>query len=487
MKKWILICISAVLSPAGGSVSWAGQASDPNQVDMQQQFLQMQQQMLDMQQKMQDMQQQMQTMQAEHAQEIQVLRDQIGQSDQPEETQTLEEEADLLRRLAQEAAGGEEEPEEKPAEQVKFQFKGLNLRKLNPEISVSGDMVASVTNQEDVRKTTDVDLRSWELSVQSYLDPFSRFKSTIPVDNEGNVGIEEMYFTRYNALGDISLDLGKFRQQFGVINRWHGDALDQVNYPLALQYILGEDGLAQTGASLDLPLPEMGDATQIVTLQLTNSESDHLFGDESMGNPSMLFHYKNYRDLDEDSYAEFGLSGLFGWNDEWQVGPPAAPQRIDDALGTQVFGADFTYVWEPAETAMYRNLEWRSELFFLNRDIYAPNVSAGSRDSLESWGAFSYVQAKIDRNLYLGIRGDYYDADSKSYADTYSDMIQPFAYTASEAYVWQISPYTTIWQSEFVRFHVEYNYTDGHAIQEPGHTVALQAVVAVGPHKHERY
>ena len=432
-----------------------------------------------------ELQRQMQEMKEKHESEIQALKDQISQGVEPEDVNTLDEQAELLRQLALEAAGGQIEKQEEPAEQTKFTLKGLNLRKLNPQISVSGDLVATFTNQDDVRRTTDIDMRSWELNIQSYLDPFSKFKSTIPVDSDGNVEIEEMYFTRYNAFGDINLDLGKFRQQFGVINRWHGDALDQINYPLPLQYILGADGLSQTGASVDLPLPEMGDATQILTVQITDSENDHLFGGESMGNPSMLFHAKNFRELDENSYFEFGISGLFGWNDRWDVAVGGGTQQIDNALGTQVFGADFTYVWEPVQTAMYRNLEWRSELFFLNRDIYAPDNSG--RDSIEAWGAFSYVQTKVDRHVYLGIRGDYYKADSKAYANAYADTIQPFAYTASDAFVWQVSPYVTIWQSEYVRFHVEYNYTDGHTIQEPGHTVGLQAVFAAGPHKHERY
>jgi len=432
-----------------------------------------------------ELQQQMQKMKAEYEDEIRKIKKQIDKDGDVEDVNTLDEETDLLRQLALEAAGGEIEEKKEPPEQTKFQFKGLNLRKLNPEISVSGDMVASYTTQDDARKSTDISIRSWELNVQSYLDPFSRFKSTIPVDTDGNVEIEEMYFTRYNAFGDINLDLGKFRQQFGVINRWHGDALDQINYPLALQYILGDDGLYQTGLSVDLPLPEMDSATQILTVQVTNTENDHLFDGETTGDPSMLFRWKNFRDLDESSYFEFGLSGLFGWNDTWEVASGGGTQQIDDALGTQVFGADFTYVWEPVQTAMYRNIEWRSELFFLNRDIYAPDGSG--RDSIESWGAFSYVQTKVDRNVYLGVRGDYYNADSKAYADAFPDIINPFAYTASDAYVWQVSPYVRIWQSEYVRFHVEYNYTDGHTIQDPGHTVGLQAVFAAGPHKHERY
>lgn len=470
-----IVCVFFLLITAGVSnVGFTADAEtgEPNLAELRQQVSELQKQMGEMKEK--------------HESEIQALKDQIGHRGEVEDVNNVDDEADLLRQLALEAAGGEVEKKEEPAEQTKFTFKGLNLRKLNPEVSVSGDLVATFTNQDDVRKTTDVNMRAWELNIQSYLDPFSKFKSTIPVDTDGNVEIEEMYFTRYNVFGDISLDLGKFRQQFGVINRWHGDALDQINYPLPLQYILGDDGLAQTGLSVDLPLPDMGDATQILTVQITNSENEHLFGGETMGNPSLLFHAKNFRELDESSYFEFGVSGLFGWNDRWDVATGGGTDQIDDALGTQVFGADFTYVWEPTQTAMYRNLEWRSELYFLNRDIYAPDGSG--RDSLDAWGAFSYVQAKVDRNVYLGIRGDYYNADSKSYAGGInSETINPFAYTASDAFVYQVSPYVTIWQSEYVRFHVEYNYTDGHTIQEPGHTVGLQAVFAAGPHKHERY
>jgi len=135
-------------------------------------------------------------------QQMHEMKEQISQGGEADEVKSLDEQADLLRQLALEAAGGEIEKQEEPAEQVKFQFKGLNLRKLNPEISVSGDMVASFTNQKDVRKTADVSMRAWELNIQSYLDPFSKFKSTIPVDTDGNVEIEEMYFTRYNAFGD---------------------------------------------------------------------------------------------------------------------------------------------------------------------------------------------------------------------------------------------------------------------------------------------
>jgi hypothetical protein len=270
-----------------------------------------------------------------------------------------------------------------------------------------------------------------------------------------------------------------------VINRWHGDALDQVNYPLPIEYMLGENGLYQTGLAIDLALPECGGATQDITLQLTNPDNDHLFSGDTLGTPTLLAHYTNFRDLSRDTYLEFGLSGLFGWNDEWTVEEAGVLQTDHDALGTIVAGADLTFVWEPAARAKYRNIEWRSEVFALHRDILAPDGSG--RDGIHAYGAFSYVQAKITQSIHVGIRGDIYVPDSKDYARTHPTLVTPFAADSSTAHVWQVAPYITWWQSEFVRFRCEYNHINGHGLHEPAHVVWLQVVFAAGPHKHERY
>jgi len=81
-----------------------------------------------------ELQRQMQEMKGEHEGEIQAIKEQISQEGEADEVKSLDEQADLLRQLALEAAGGEIEKQEEPPEEVKFQFKGLNLRKLNPEI-----------------------------------------------------------------------------------------------------------------------------------------------------------------------------------------------------------------------------------------------------------------------------------------------------------------------------------------------------------------
>jgi hypothetical protein len=425
-----------------------------------------------------------------HEAEIRALKEKIEKLQQaaavPEEVEA-EDELAKLREMAESLAGPKEE--EKPPEETVFKFGGLSLQKLNPEISVSGDFVTYYRHQSDTRKRTDAEIRGLELNFQSYLDPFSRLKATTHIHGD-HIDVEEVYFTRFSTLGNANLDVGKFRQQFGVVNRWHEDALDQVQYPLALQRIFGDEGLSQTGASLEWTMPKWGDACQELVFQVTNNDNEELFGGDELGTPSLLFHYKNYRDLSRDTYLEFGLSGLFGWNDEWDVLRAGTFDKEHDALGTQVFGADVSFLWEPAERALYRNIEWRSELYVLNRDILAPDGSG--TDNVNAWGAYSYLQTRAARNLEVGVRCDYYEPDSKDYAivtGTSGETVSlaPLVYLRDDPCRWQLSPYITWWQSEWVKFRGEYNYAWGRDMEPTEHVVWFQAVFAAGPHKHERY
>ncbi len=450
------LCLFIAVIMCCVNTTWATQDSDPNLTDLKDEIRQMQQ-------------------------KIHVLEARLDETSATEED-TEEDEAALLRQMAEEMAG--DKTERAKPEETTFKSAGLSLQKLNPEISVAADLLTHYTDQDNVRKKSETDLRGVELSFQSYLDPYSRMKAVFHV-HDGNVETEEAYMTLFSTFEGVNVDLGKFRQQFGVVNRWHEDALDQVNYPLPVQNILGEEGLAQTGASFETTLPQWGSAHQGLTLQITTAENEHLFEQEAQGLPALLFHYKNYRDLTESTYLEFGLSGLFGWNDTWDVKPGPTVANQYDALGTQVYGVDLSILWEPLDQALYRSVEWRSELYILNQDILAPDGSG--RDTLGCWGFYSYVQSKINRSAAVGIRGDYYKADSKPYANTPNASLAPLAYTSKRAYRWQVVPYLTWWQSEFVKFRGEYNFADGRGMDPKAHTVWLQAIFAAGPHKHERY
>ena len=429
-----------------------------------------------------ELQQQIIDMQKKHDAEINALRQQVDALSSQTTKQKTKDELTSLRQLAQ-AETAKEKPIEEKAEDVTFKSQGLSLQALNPEISVTGDFLFSSRQDTTSEESSNFDFRTLGIHIESWLDPYTRFKAAIPVtENETKLG--EGYITLYDISDDLNLTLGKFRQQFGVVNRWHKHGLDQVDFPLALREIFGNGGLNQSGISLDWLMPPAGNASQQLTFQVTDGSNDRLFGGNTSNRPSLLAHYKNYRDISKDTYLEWGLTGLVCWNDQWEVSSSTTTQ--DSREMTTVLGADFTILWEPTEKMRYRNIEWRSEAYWLNKDILAPDGSG--EDTLNAWGLYSYLQTKISRTVDIGIRGDFYVPDTKSYAENPNwTSLSPLAVTGESPYLWQISPYITWWQSPFVKFRLEYDYSNGKGIDNPEHVFWLQCVFAAGPHKHERY
>ncbi len=214
-----------------------------------------------------------------------------------------------LRRDAEIEAGKKEDKKEE-----KFVARGLGLQKLNPEISIVGDFLATLSDKDKGAGKTDFLFRTLGLHFESYLDPYTRFKAAVPVV-EGNCSLGEAYMTRYGFGKNLNLTLGKFRQQFGVVNRWHKHGLDQHDFPLALRRIFGDGGLNQSGLSMDWNLQSSGRVSHEICLQLTDGENGRVFGENSKNKASVLLRYRNYRDINDSTYFEFGLSSLIGWND----------------------------------------------------------------------------------------------------------------------------------------------------------------------------
>lgn len=319
-----------------------------------------------------------------------------------------------------------------------------NLNRLNPEISMTGDLVGFSTD----RGREDFDGREFELNVQSALDPYSLTKWTLSFSPEEGVDIEEGYISYTGLPGGLTLTAGKFRQEFGQINRWHLHALPQVDYPLALQSYFGEEGLAQTGLSASWLLPHPWATANELTLQLTDGESD-AFGGENFSNLVGLAHLKNYWDVNDATYAEIGLSGIAGTN---------------GAGGdSRVWGTDFTLHWQPPTRAKYREVTWRTELMRSERDD-----EAGIRH--DAWGGYSYLESLLAQNLYGGLR-----------YDRVEDPLDP------EHVRWGLFPNITWWQSEFVRLRGEYGFLKDDLTGDQENRFTLQLTWAAGPHKHETY
>jgi len=431
LKRLVEVLVSLALMVFPNILYAQDKASDPNTVEEPNQHI------LELQRRINEMQR-------KYDAEIRVLREQIDRKTDESEGQEKKAKIQSLRDLAK-AEVAKETTTEKESEEQTFTSGALGLQALNPEISVTGDLLFS-------------------------------YRDDATSDHEG-------YLTLYNVREDLNVTLGKFRQQFGVVNRWHKHGLEQVDFPLALRKIFGEGGLNQSGLSLDWMMPPAGVSSQQLTFQVTDGSNSRLFDENSSNRPSLLAHYKNYRDLSKDTYLEWGLSGLLGWNDEWNM-MDGAEQSCSNM--TTVLGADLSVLWEPTEKMRYRNVEWRSEVYLLNKRLLAPDGSGD--DDINAWGLYSYLQSKVSRTVEIGIRGDYYVPDTKGYADLHGSLsMSPLAVTSGSPYIRQVGPYITWWQSPFVKFRVEYDYSDSKGIENPEHIVWLQCIFAAGPHKHERY
>ena len=319
-----------------------------------------------------------------------------------------------------------------------------SLSRHNPEISTTGIVkgVASDQDRDDFRRG------EFELDIQAALDPFSRTRWTIAFTEEGEVEVEEGYLTWNSLLGGLDLTAGKFRQRFGTLNRQHLHALPQTSYPLAIQTIFGEEGLKQVGLSSTWLLGKPWASANEITFDITDGENE-FFAGEDFEDLSVLARLNNYWDLSPATYFEWGLTGIAG--------------RTEEGGDARVFGTDFTYHWQPPSRAKYREITWRTEVLFAQRENEPGELT-------DAWGAYSYLEGLVSQNLSLGLRLDWTE-----------DPFDPLAET------WAVVPYITWWQSEWVRLRGEYQYRDDEFTGETENRFTLQLTWSAGPHKHDTY
>lgn len=393
---------------------------------------------------------------------------------------------DDLRREAEEATTEQTEKEEATAEQRKvFVGRQRTQQALNPEISFLGDVSY---DWSDTAVRDGFLLRGAEIALQAPLDPYTRFKAYLsghqePAEleqptqdpgaepaghvNEGeiNVSIEEAYMEWVALPLNTRLRVGKFRQQFGTLNRWHPHALPSADLPFALRNTFGHEGLMGLGLGLDWQLPGLWATSHGLNVEIVNADNDAAFSGSSFRDPAFLLRHTGFFDLGPDTFFELGLNGMIGANDE-SGGPD-----------TTLAGLDFNFVWEPVARAKYRGAEIRAEYIHSRFE-----TEAGPVDT-DSW--YAYFNWKLSRRWLVGLRYD--DAELPSPRVELIDG-QAFGEGLRER---AISPYVTFWQSEWVRLRAQYQHATRDFVSHTGpdddDRLWLQVTFAAGPHKHEAY
>jgi hypothetical protein len=348
-----------------------------------------------------------------------------------------------LRAAAAAAAGPPREPGG-PADSTRAPAgpRGGNL--LNPEISATGDV--RLVARDPGPQRDNATLREVELSFQSSLDPYSKTKIFLTFEDE-EIGVEEGYIYYSGLPGRIRADAGKFRQSLGDLNRWHLHALPETEYPLVYQRFLGEEGLSGVGVSLYTALPlSVAGGTHEVWIQATLADSNALYAGGRQ--PTLLGRVQNFWQLSRSSYAQLGFTATGGNN-------------ADADVRSRLLGLDFRFTWRPPEAGTRRDVTFRAEGYRLH--------ATEADITTNRYGLFLDLTARLSRRWILGTRYDWVEAPR-----------------GPEDTEWRITPTLTWWQSEFVYLRLQGEHWN-RDLTGSSNFLTLQAVWAMGPHKHETY
>lgn len=371
-----------------------------------------------------DLRKTLREMEERHADEVEDLRQRIDD---------LEEEMDEAR-----------EPPEQRRSRV------LNL--FNPRITVFGNFVGRLDDKEV--RTEDGDridnrfnLREVEIDFRASIDPWAdgvviaAFESEVP--NEYEAGIEEGYLTlkRLPILETspwgLKLKAGRFKGEFGRINRIHTHDLPWVTRPLSFQQFLGDHGYTSNGVSAQFFVPTPGEGNSLeATAQILGGGEIGVAEEYEGADPSGVGRLAWFFDLGLGHDIEVGGSAFYGKHIEEVIVAPGPPPVIDTAhnLTAQLYGIDFTYKWKPFEAG-----EWRS--FLVGGEAYYADLDQPTGPDSHPKGFFLWTQVQFNRSLYLGLRYDFTEAIEDPDDETQS-----------------IGVFLSYYTTEFLRFRVGYEH-----------------------------
>ncbi|HEY1272119.1 MAG TPA: hypothetical protein VGF08_09050 [Terriglobales bacterium] len=324
---------------------------------------------------------------------------------------------------------------------------GSAAKALNPDISVIGDFI-SVAGHNPISPSPSFQMHESELGLQAIIDPYARGDFFLSFGEEG-VDLEEGYITFTALPAGFVAKVGKMRSAFGKVNTLHNHVLPWVDRPLVTNNLVGgEDGLDDAGVSLTRILP----APKWLFLEATGQvfrgdagDSQHpLFRASTKSDVSAVAHLRGYRDLNESTNLDIGLSYARGHND------------LGSNFVTQLYGVDATLRWKPLRRSIYHSFVGRGEFIWSQRQ-QLPFVQ-------RAFGLYASGDYQLGRRWFVGGRFDR------------SDRSEFAALTDKGG-----SVVLTYWPSEFSQVRGQYRFT-----RYPGnidaHELLMQVQFSLGAH-----
>ncbi len=233
------------------------------------------------------------------------------------------------------------------------------------------------------------------MAFSASIDPIASASVYLALE-DGELDAEEAFAVFPGVPGGFSVKLGKFKMDFGKQNSLHTHSWFQADQPLALRTMLGEEGLADVGLSVNrlIPTPWFSD----VTLEVAGATNEELFAGER-SDLSYLGAWRSYWDLSDNANLEAQLSLITGGN----------------AMGnsTSLGNVAVTYRYKPLSSGTRASFLWRTEIILERYEgADAPEGLIDSRFEgviglQRSTGAFSYVDWQFTRGWFVGARADY--------------------------------------------------------------------------------
>jgi hypothetical protein len=330
---------------------------------------------------------------------------------------------------------------------------GSAAKALNPDISVIGDFIGatgtgSVPALAQQQPFPGMQMHESEIGLQAIIDPYARGDFFISFGEEG-VDLEEGYITFTALPKSFVVKVGKMRSAFGKVNMMHNHVLPWVDRPLATTNLVGgEDGIDDAGVSIQRIIPAPKGIFLEATGQVFRGDSgdglQSVFKSWQRSDVSTVAHLRSYKDINESTNIDIGLSYARGYND-------AGPNFI-----TNLYGVDATVRWKPLRRSIYHSFVGRSELFWSQRQQ--------NPFEQRSFGFYTSADYQLGRRWFLGGRFD------RSGRSQFANLIDKGG-----------SVVLTYWPSEFSQIRGQYRYTN-YAENRSANELLLQLIFSLGAH-----